>query len=398
MKQILNIAHYEMIHILKDKILTLMFFVVPFLYALLFGVIYMSGILQQVPLAVVDLDHSQYSRDLSETFAHTPHFEIIDGLETYDDLVKGMNDGTVRAGVVIPEDFSQKLSQHQLAQVLTVYDGSNLIYGFNVRKYFNEVLTAFSTDHTSSYLAGLGMSKREIVNVLDAVSCNMEVWYNPTFNYGTYIFLGYVIMILHQVGLLCIGLTVTREKERNTWIQYLCSPLPQWKIFAGKALPYFAINFFNYGLLVWLAIVLVKVKISGSAALLILLGLLFDLLITALGFCLSVYAANSLQVTRYLMLLSVPMFILSGFSWPSIYIPAGLNALARLFPYTWMAEGVRLAAIKELGIGYLGLTVLVLTLMAAAVTYGAATFAKRRRPSRRTAITVNCDNAYPGAS
>ena len=42
-KHILNIAYYEVLHILKDPILFLIVFVVPALYAGIFGVVYYSA-------------------------------------------------------------------------------------------------------------------------------------------------------------------------------------------------------------------------------------------------------------------------------------------------------------------------------------------------------------------
>lgn len=252
MKQILNIAHYEVIQIFKDRILLLIVFVVPLLYVSLLGMIYASSILQHVPLGIVDLDNSVESRAVVSAFENTNNFQVIPGINTYANLEKGMKNGTIRAGVVIPEDYSQRLSQHQLTQILTVYDGSNLIYGYNTRRYFQQVLNTFSADHTAAYLGGLGMSKQEITYVMDSVSFSMQVWYNPNYSYTTFIFMGLVIIVLHQIGLMGIGLSVTREKERNSWIQYLCAAVPQWKIFMGKALPYFIVNFltivYYYGL------------------------------------------------------------------------------------------------------------------------------------------------------
>jgi ABC-2 type transport system permease protein len=367
-KQILNIAHYEVVHIFKDLILFLIVFAAPLLYAALFGMIYISGTLQHVPLGIVDLDHSAESRAVVSAFENAANFQVIPEVNTYAGLEEGMKNGAVRAGVVIPKDYSQKLSQHQLTQILTVYDSSNLIYGYNTRKYFQTVLNTFSAEHTAAYLGGLGMTKQEITNVMDAVSFRMQVWYNPTFSYVTFLFMGLVIMILHQIGLLSIGLTVTREKERNSWIQFLCAAVPQWKIFLGKALPYFIANFFNYGLLLWISARFVNVKIGGSLALILLLGLLFNVILVSLGFIISLYAPNSLQVTRYLMLLSVPLFVISGYTWPATHIPMVLNGLARLMPYTWMAEGFRLATVKGLGFDYLSTTILVMTIMAAITT------------------------------
>ncbi|MDD4169857.1 MAG: ABC transporter permease [Desulfotomaculaceae bacterium] len=395
MKQILNIAHYEFVHIFKDRILLMIVFIVPLLYAALFGIIYVSAILQQVPLGIVDLDRSAASRAVVQAFENTPNFKVIPQVDTYAGLEQAMKNGTVRAGVVIPEDYAQKQSQHRLNEILTVYDGSNLIYGLNTRKYFQQVLNTFSAGQTAAYLAGMGMTGQEIANVMDTVSFRLQVLYNPTFSYATFIFLGLVIMILHQIGLMGVGLTVTREKENNSWIQFMSAAVPAWKIFAGKALPYLIAGIFNYSLLLWVAAFFVNVKIEGAVALLLLLGLLFEVIIVSLGFLISLYVPNSLQVTRYIMLLSVPLFILSGYTWPGTHMPAVLNGLARLMPYTWMAEGSRLVTVKSCGPAELGVTLLVLTVFAAVSAYLAATFSKNRKPTAQTGLAVNGTVSYP---
>lgn len=395
LKQILNIAHYEIVHIFKDKILYKIVFIVALLYAALFGMIYSAGTLQNVPLGIVDLDHSDESRAVISVFENTTNFKVIPSVTTYADLEASMKNGAVRAGVVIPADYSQKLAQHQLTQILTVYDGSNLIYGFNTRKYLQQELNDFCTAHTAAYLSGLGMTKKEITNVMDMVSFNLQVWYNPTLSYSTFIYMGLVIMSLHQIGLLGIGLTVTREKERNSWIQFVSAAVPPWKIFIGKALPYFIANFFNYGLLLWVAARFVNVKIEGSVGLILSLGLLFNVIIVSIGFLISLFVSNSLKVTRYLMMLSIPIFVISGYSWPSTLIPESLNGLARLMPYKWMAEGFRLATVKNLGFADLSLTLEVLAVMALVTSFAALTFSKRRKPMAHAGLTVNNNYSYP---
>lgn len=396
MRQILNIAHYEIAHILRDKILLLIVFIVPLFYAVLFGIIYIAGTLQHVPLGIVDLDHSVESREIVSTFENTPNFKVIPEVNDYAGLEAGMKNGAIRAGVVIPEDYSQKLSQHQLTEILTVYDGSNMIYGLNSRKYLQQVLNTFSAGQTAAYLGGLGMTKKEITNVMDTVSFSMQVWYNPTFSYTTFIFMGLVVMILHQVGFMSISLTVTREKEQNSWIQFVSTAVPSWKIFVGKAIPYFIANFFNYGLLLWFSARFIDVKIGGSVALILWLGLLFNIIIVSLGFVISLYAPNSLQITRYLMLLSVPLFVISGFTWPSTHMPEVLNKLAQLMPYTWMANGFRLATVKNWGFADMRMTLAVLAGMAAVSSFLALTFSKRGKPVVQTELEVNGTISYPG--
>lgn len=395
MKQVLNIAYYEILHIFRDKLLFLIVFVVPLLYALLFGFVYMAGTLSDIPLAIVDLDDSPLSREIVTAFNNHHNFKTITDITDYEQLEKAMNDGTVRAGVVIPEDFALKLSQHRQIPVLTVYDGSNLVWALNIRKYTLEVINEFSAKNTAGYLVGLGYSEEEAKSIVSGVTGDIRIWYNPTNNYTTFLYPGLLLMIVHQIGLLSISLSVTREKENRSWLQYLCTSLPKWKIFVGKSLPYYIANFFNYALLLWVGTEFFNIKIVGSTGLLVLLGLLYTLIITAVGFFISTIAPNSLQATRYIMLLSVPFFMISGFTWPQTHIPEAFNFLARLLPFTWMSEGYRLVTLKELDFHYLQPTVLALTVMAVLSILLALSFKKRRVPPKKIRSSVNCGLDYP---
>ncbi|OPZ75502.1 MAG: Inner membrane transport permease YbhR [Firmicutes bacterium ADurb.Bin456] len=395
MKQVTAIVHYEMVHILKDKILLLLMFAVPFLYATLCGAVYFSGLLTDIPLAVVDLDDSGPSREVVAAFQNSPRFKIVQGIGTYPGLEKGMKEGSVRAGIVIPGDFGTKITQHRNTEILTVYDASNLIWGLNIRKYTLEVISSFNASYTAGILAGLGLTAPEISNTLNAGRGNIEVWYNPTYNYANYILMGLYMIIIQQIGLLCVSLTITREKEKNSWLQYLCTPVAAWKIYLGKSLPYFLTNLMNYGLLIWFAWSVIQVKVEGSTGLILFLGLLYCITITSAGFLLSLWAANSLQVTRYLLLLSVFFFMLSGYCWPRSHIPELLNYTARLLPLTWMAEALRLVAVKNLGLSYLLNHALALTVMALISTYFALTFSKRRKPPAPEGLKVNCGTTCP---
>lgn len=396
MRQVLRIASYEILHILRDRLLCLMVFVVPLAYALVFGLTYLSGVVTNVPLGVVDLSNSQLSREIVTAFENSPNFQVVKNIETYQQLEQAMNNNIVRAGIVIPEDLATSAVQHRNTKVLTIYDASNLLLGFNIKKYTLEVLAQFNAKHTAAYLAGMGFTAGEIKNTLSTVSTSINPWYNPTYNYATFMLPGLLLMVIHQIGLLACALTVTREKESNSWVQFLCTTLPRWKIFVGKTLPYFVANYANFWLLFAFAHYFFHIKVLGSLLVLALLALLFNIIITGLAFFISVYAPNSLQITRYLMLISVPIFMVSGFTWPSSHIPAPLNLLADLLPYTWMSKAFRMVTMKELGLQYIAIPVLVLTFMAVLAVILAIRFNKYRQPRSRGGLSVNCGTDYPG--
>lgn len=378
--QILSIAYYELLQVFRKKILFLMVFIVPVFYAVLLGSAYVTGVLTDIPVGVVDLDNSPLSREVADAFANSPKFSVKEHLATYEQLGKSMEAGRVRAGVVIPEGFEADALLNRGTEVLTVYDASNLIWGYNTRKNALEVINKFNVDRAAAYLIGIGMDENAIADTLDTVSTNFEIWYNPTLSYATFICLGLMLMIIHQIGLLVTAISVTREKEQNSWLNYLASPVPSWRIFLGKTMPYLIINIFSYSVLLLMSAQLFGVKIVGRTSLLVLLGIVYNLVIAGAGFLISVYARDSLQVTRYLMLLSTPFFLISGFTWPNLYIPDWVRFIARLTPFSPMAECMRRVTVKNLGFSYIREDFIALCIMAVLALLLGAGFSKRRKP------------------
>lgn len=383
MRQIFNIAYYEFMQILRKKILMLMVLVVPLFYCLLLGLIYCSGVLTDIPVGVVDLDRSTLSREVVTAFANSPKFVVKTQPDSYNQLRSSMEEGTVRAGIIIPEGLEADTALNRGAEILTVYDASNLIWGYNIRKNALEVVSQFNLEKAAAYLTGLGMNKDAVADTLDPVSTNFEIWYNPSLSYANFMLLGLMMMVVHQIGLLGIGISVTRDKEYNTWLQFLAAAVPSWKVFLGKTLPYFVINMTNYTLLIYLSSVLFGVKIGGGALELLVLGLIYNVIIASAGFLVSLAARDSLQVTRYLLLLSTPLFLISGYTWPSRYIPNWLNLLARCTPFPWMADSVRNVAVKNLSLGNILESLVFLTAMALAASLLACTFSKRSKPVKQ---------------
>jgi len=395
MRQIINIAYYELIHILKDKILFLIVFVVPLAYASLFGAVYYSAILTDIPLAIVNLDKSELSREVAAAFYNSSAFAVDDAVTTYTQMEEGMKNGTIRAGIIIPENFARNVFRGQKSTVLTVYDASNLIWGYNIRKKAQEVINYFRVEQVQSYLAASGLSQRQINEIINSVDCNVQVWYNPALSYTNFLFMGLVMMIVHQLGLLSAGLSVTREKENNCWLQFIHTSIPMWKIAIGKCLPYIFTGIFNYALLLWISVRFISVSIQGGTFLILLLGLVYTMFIVFTGFYLSLLVPNSLQITRYLMLLSVPVFLISGYTWPYAYIPEIINVLARLLPFTWMAEAFRLVTLKNVSFSVVMVHTMVLTLMALIPLYLAFTARKERKLKDTSDLSINGDGDYP---
>lgn len=396
MRRILNIAYYEFLHILHAPVLLMMVIIVPGFYTVLFAGVYWQPYILQVPTAVVDWDQTEDSHRLIESYRNAEGFDLVLETTDYEQVKYAMNDGYIRAAVIIPEHLSADIQQHHRPEVLTVVDASNLIYAFNIRKNNRQVINNYMQDYTVRNLAGMGMLPADIVTLQSPLDSNIELYYNPDSNYVNFIFMGLLMMIIHQIGMLSVSLTIPREKEQNTWIQYLASPVPSWAIVTGKMLPYFISNFFNLTFILWLASMLLQLKMEGHVGLVIFLLLLYDLIITSIGFILAKISPNSLQITRYLMLLSVPLFMISGYTWPATHMHGSMQALGRLMPFTWMAHAMRTAALKQPEWADMTLTLAVMGGMALLSLAGALYLKKYRslRPDEEK-LAVNGGLGYP---
>ncbi|MEN6327457.1 MAG: ABC transporter permease [Syntrophomonas sp.] len=395
MKTMLNIANYEIRHICRDRVAFAIVFIAPLFFAFLMGSVYFSAAINKVPMGIVDLDNSLASREVVDIFSSGPHFKTNPDVNTYKKLENAMRDGKVRGGIVIPEDFSTKLSKHQGTQILLVYDASNLIWGYNIRKYGYEGIDQFGRQYAAEYLEGMGMNSDQSDEVLNMVRCNTMVWYNPTWNYVNFLYMGVIFIILHQLGLLGVTLTIPREKEANTWIHYLASPLERWQIVLGKCLPYLIVGFFNYALLLWFSHYFIHARIEGSILLIILLGMLYTAAIVFLGFFISLHVENTLQISRYLILLSIPIFMISGYTWPQYRIPAVITIIARLSPFSWMAEAFRKVTVKNLGFPDIAVNVIGLVVMITIGIILCFTFQKNRQPDADDKVRVNSGTEFP---
>jgi len=78
----MNAIRDEWKHITSGKFILLML-IVPIIVAAAFGYIFQNGIMQDAPLAVVDLDHSNYSRQLIDKLNSSQYVKVVDVFDNY---------------------------------------------------------------------------------------------------------------------------------------------------------------------------------------------------------------------------------------------------------------------------------------------------------------------------
>ncbi|WP_159886567.1 ABC transporter permease [Paenibacillus puerhi] len=359
-------------HIFRDRRLFLILFVVPVMYLLLFGALYTNHKVTEMTTIVMDEDQSPLSRQIVQAFEESEAFHVTMEARSEQEVEQAIASGQAKVGVFIPSRFEASLKQGHTLPLLTWVDGSNMLYSNSATKGANEVITTFSMGLSAKKLQlQQGLQDEQVANVLSPIPFRYRVLYNPAFNYSDFMLYGLLGAILQQVLFLGISLTVTREKDAGTWPRFAAWRRDPWKIAYAKTVPYFLINVFNTAIALLVASYVFQAPLSGSLLAGLALVLCFTFAVCGIGYLISLFSGNQLGATQIAMLIAVPSFLLSGFTWPFEAMPRALQTVGQLLPLTYLLDGVRSVFVKGLDYSAIVQDCLALGMMGL-VTYFAA--------------------------
>lgn len=353
-KQFLAIMRREFRYMWRDKSLRNIMLVVPLLGLLLFVWLYSAQTLNAIPTAIVDLDHSSSSREFTAKLKGTEKLNIAAYPADYQELQKMIARGQVVVGVVIPENFGGDISLHRQTRVLMIIDGSNMIYATNANSAVLEVTRTVSAEAGIKNLIASGMQTDEALAVYQPISSAEESWFNPTMNYAYFLVLALVLNMWQQCCTMAGCMNVIGERGMKSWLQIKASGVSMVPFFVSKSLAHIITFMVMVLPLYFLAFQVFKLPLQCDIGVLLLFTLVFTLAIHGVGTLMSTVASNAVDATRFGMLIALPSFVLSGFTWPIEAMPQVLQHLVWILPQTWFFQGLNYLTFKNPGWEFMG--------------------------------------------
>ena len=348
MKRMLTIMRKELIHIIRDPKTLMLVIVMPVMMLVLLGYAVASDI-EDIPLAVVDLSKSEASQRFIDRFWISGFFEITYYVENENEILELIDTGTVKTGILIPEDFGRKVTTGDSSLVQFYIDGSNP--------------TIAQTAQLAAEMIGQAASQEVFIEQLNRKLGNFELvlpidtrlrfLYNPNMNRMDFWIPGLVAIILQIQSLLLTAFAIVREREQGTLEQLIVTPIKSWELMLGKILPFVAIALVNVALTVGVGMFWFGVPVAGSIPLLFGLSLIFLLGSLGLGVLISNISTNQMQAMYIASFIIIPAFILSGLFVPRYNMPRLTYFAGYLLPVTYYLEIVRGIITKGVGITYL---------------------------------------------
>ncbi|WP_133121207.1 ABC transporter permease [Kyrpidia spormannii] len=331
--------------LIRDRRMLAILLLVPVAYLVLFGFLYSEHKVRHLPTIYVDEDQSALSREILEGFSASEGFQLIGPVASEAEALDAVQRGEASMALVIPPDLSRTVKRGQEGKILAVIDGSNMIIANSALQNANAVVQTFSGGIAIQRMEARGLSP----DYGYGLGFGYRMLFNPTLNYSDFLLLGLAGTVFQQVILLGVSLGVTREKEQGRWGAYLAGGRRPGTVFLAKTLPYFLIGLFDVLLGVGVAVRGFGVPFQGAMMPFVALSVAFVLVLVALGFAASLFSRGRLEATQVSMLVAVPSFLLSGFTWPFLAMPAWVAALGHCLPLTYYVDGLREVALKGNG-------------------------------------------------
>lgn len=332
----------------RPRILVLML-LIPLFVTFICGSSYQKGYFSDLKMGVVDNSYSQQTREVVEAFRQSPYFDIVGYYEDEDAIAEAMRDGEIVGCIIFPADFTKKIQLGQQAEVLLGSSAVNMGYGSTINLKGAEVLGTLSTQMAVTSLVAKGDTVEDALAEMNPVGFYTRQWYNPTNNFSYFLTFGFVIATVQQVLVYFAAISLVREKESGHLAE-LCGITKNAPLqVLAKCAVYFLIS-----LAAWLACSLVirwgyDVPMQGSWAVWLGYSSLFLLAVIAMGQFFSSFAPNPILATSISLVFTSPSLVLSGYTWPTIALPAFYQKLAQVFPLTHFVLGYRNVALMGCG-------------------------------------------------
>ena len=320
MKILCALIKKEFFQIIRDPSSILIAFVLP----LISIIIYMYGInldTVKVTMGIKNDDANPEISTLIKSFGHSKYINSI----IYDneqDIIKNITRSKIKGAVIIPNDFSKKLSKGQNADAIVITDGTDVNTANYVQNYSMQILNQW-----------LSISKYNNLIRKDIINPSIRIWYNQDLNSHYFILPGSLAVTMTLIGILLTALVIAREWERGTMEALLSTSVKKIDIVLGKYIPYFILGMLSMAFNVFMCCAVFKVPFRGSFVILFTVSSLFLFTSLGIGLLISSILKNQFLASQISIGLGfLPSLLLSGLMFPINSMPYFFQYLTMILP------------------------------------------------------------------
>jgi ribosome-dependent ATPase len=277
--------------------------------------------------AALDRDNSYYSRAYLSELRGSSYFIEQPPIRDAGDMVNRLKSGDVNVTVEIPPGFGRDISRGRKTEASVWIDGAMPFRAETIHGYLASMHRLFLADPAVHGLPPLAGAPANI---------ETRFRYNQSFDSLYAMVPGAIALQLALIPAILMALAIVREKELGSITNLYVTPVTRLEFLVGKQIPYILLAFFDFLIMLLLALFVFKVPLKGGFGVLALGSLVYAAASTGYGMVISAFTKTQIAAlfgTAILTILPATMF--SGMSTPASSVTGFGRIMGQLFPMTY---------------------------------------------------------------
>ena len=326
-RRMLAYARNETIQIRRDPVRLAFAFIGSALMMLVFGFGITTDV-ERIRFAAFDRDQSPESRAYLEQFRGTyDYFTLTPPISDDDAGLKRMKSDDVSLIVEIPPSFGRDVRKGSAPEVLAQVDGAMPFRAETVAGYVRGVHSGLLQDPGNA----LATTPKKFSAAIEE-----RYMYNPTFESIYSIVPSVPALLLILIPSILMTVSIVREKELGSIINFYVTPTGRLEYLLGKQLPYVVIGMINFFILAAIALIVFGVSIKGSFLVLTLCTLLYLIVTTGIGMVTSTITKTQVAAVFITAIITIqPTIQFAGLLQPVSTLEGGARAIGTIWPTTY---------------------------------------------------------------
>jgi len=296
--------------------------------------------IKNIKLAVVDHDHSEYSRQLINKITSSGYFILTDYSSSYEHSLEKIESDQSDLVLQVPDHFEKDLVKEDEAKLFMAINAINGVKANLGGAYLRTIIQDYNKQVRAEWIQFPRFSPETQIEV---TSSN---WFNPLMNYKYFMVPGILVILLTMVGSNLAAINIVKEKEIGTIEQINVTPIKKFHFILGKLIPFWILGLLVLTIGLTIARLAYGIIPAGSFLTIYVFAAVYLLAVLGLGLLISTYSVNQQQA----MLLSfflMMIFILLGGLYTSIdSMPEWAKWITRFNPVSYFIEVMRMVVLK----------------------------------------------------
>ena len=292
--------------------------------------------------AVLDRDQTTASQNYILNIAGSRYFVQHPPIASNEELDRRLATGEISLAVEIPPNFGRDIERGRNVKIGMWVDGAMPVRAEVIQGYVQLLHLQWLQDQVTKLFGKQTLAGETQIEI--------RYRYNPGFESLIAMVPAVIPLLLLVIPANLATLSVVREKELGSIVNFYVTPVTRLEFIFGKQVPYIVLGMVNFFFLIAFGMAVFHVPFTGDFPTFVLAGLLYVTIATGIGLLISAFMKSQVAaIFATTVVTMVPAVHYSGLIDPVSSIGGGARLIGEIFPTSFFITIARGVFSKGLG-------------------------------------------------